>query len=114
MIYVVEPHSEAALALLRNLAALNLVTLRPQPEAIKDGKKVETNTRDLIEADLLAWANEDGLTAEQISARTKLIPLLLKRRMESKPRFSDLAGSISKEVGKRMIEQIEQSRNEWD
>lgn len=123
MTYVVEAHSKEALAVLQNLASLNLLTLRPlngngaaqQKKATPKATATNAAPQELtIEEQLTAWANEPGLTPVQVAARTSLIPQLIEHRKRPNPNLSELAGSISKEAGKRMIAQIEQLRNEWD
>jgi len=99
MTYIVELRSETALALLQNLAALNVLTLRPQNgTAAGPGKTKKTapNTS--------RQRTQDQNMAVLKPAKKASVPL----------RQKSLAGSISPETAEKMLLHVEKLRNEWE
>ncbi len=120
MTYIIDLHDPEILLILEKFASLNLLTINK----ISENKSKESTTITKDEAvitelnslmtDLSAWANESHLSILQKSARTRLLPNIYKHRMASKPNILTLAGSISKTAAVRMLQNIEQLREEWD
>ena len=114
MVYIVETHSEEAAAMLQHMATLKLVTLQP-----KNGTSTlpanDEPFKQTILAQLLAWANEEGLSDSQKEARHSLVPQLLERKMQNLSKTpKNWSGVIGRETGKKILEHVEQLRNEWE
>jgi hypothetical protein len=111
MTYLVETHSDAAAALLLNMAELNLVSLHPSDDLAAIG--ISDDAAYL--GQLLAWANEPQLDEAQRAARHVLVPRLLElqKRLHAKPQ-KNWSGVIGRETGEKMLHHVEKLRNEWD
>ena len=94
MTFIVETHSEEALAVLEYLATYKLATIRPK----RNGTYTPSAPPQAIIHKLEIWANDPQLSDEQRKARLSLIPRLLDIQISNsvapKPTW---AGTISPE-----------------
>jgi hypothetical protein len=156
MAYLVECQTPEALAILENLASLNLLTINkldnvseatPESSLLQSSLSADSTS---AMAGLKTWAAEANLKPQQKAARTRLIPLLLDyqllkksvgdgpydgsfskipesiqqrraafaatilKKRDKKLSGQTFIGMLNDETAEKMLQHIEQLRNEWE
>jgi len=109
MVYTVEPHSAEALAVLQNLASLNLLTLKPLNgnAAISSVSNIPATGSNQEVPPL----KDDPRPTTQNQNKPAIKPA---KKAAVTLREKSLAGSISAETAQKMREHLEIVRNEWE
>jgi len=121
MVYIVEPHSDEALAVLQNLASLNLLTLKPlngdAPSPNSPGIPASASSQEIQQAkdDVRRIAENQSKPAKSLAQRQLEFQKIRQAQRAAKPKTKrQWAGMINPETAEKMLLHIEKVRNEWE